>query len=120
MTTFQPTRQETHTMVSSSHAEHRDFAATYALLEELATAGADYGIPRPARRCLSEAFTELTDSGLHTPIVIASPPPLTDAGDGFDRLEELLARMLDEVGGLAAVLRLTRVGELVAKARGSG
>lgn len=107
-------------MVSPSHSQHRNFAATYALLEELATAGGDYGICRPARRCLSEAFTELTDSGLHTPHVITSPPPLTDAADGFNRLEELLARMLGDVSGLPAVLRLTRVRELVAKARGSG
>ncbi|SMX95154.1 hypothetical protein BSP109_02845 [Brevibacterium sp. Mu109] len=107
-------------MASSALSEHRDFAATYALLEELATAGGDYGILRPARRCLSEAFTELTDSGLHTPNVIVSPPSVANAEDGFDRLEDLLARMLGDVTGLPAVLRLTRVRELVAKARGSG
>lgn len=107
-------------MGTSSPSDHRDFAAAYVLLEEFATAGGDYGISRSARLLLSEAFIELTDCGLHTPDVITSLALVTDVEDGFDTLDDLFARMLDDVCGLEAVLRLTRVRDLVAKARGSG
>lgn len=117
MTSYHPTRQEARIMASSSAHHQHDFAETYSLLEELAAAGADYGISRPARLLLSEAFVALTDTGRHTPSTTGPLHSITDAAAGFDALDELLVRMLGEADDLELVLRLTRVRDLVAQAR---
>lgn len=106
-------------MSEPSLSHHPAFAQTYALLEELATAGADRGLSRSARQCLSAAFVELTDSGLHTPTIVPASPDVADAEEGFTILERLLTLMLDQATGLPAVLRLTRVRDLVTQARSS-
>lgn len=106
-------------MVEPPLADHPAFADAYALLEELAAAGSDYGLSRLARRLLSQAFVELTDSGLDMPAVVPLPEHFVDAENGFDILDGLLVRMLAEAVSLAVALRLTRVRELVAEARAS-
>ena len=66
-------------MVTTYLAQHPAFAGTYALLEELATAGGDHGLPRATRLLLSEALMEFTDSGLDMPHAAVAPWPLADA-----------------------------------------
>lgn len=95
------------------------FAPTYALLEEFAAAGGDYGLSGPTRRLLSQAFVELTDSGMDMPDVSPVPDRLTDASRGFDTLHGLLSQMLAEATDLTTTLRLIRVRDLVTEARAS-
>jgi hypothetical protein len=95
---------------------HAAFTGTQSLLEELWAAGDDYGLSWPARSLLAQALTELTDDGRYTadrPI----PARVDDALHGFEVLDELLTRMLAEVGDLRSALRVTRVREYVAEAR---
>lgn len=106
-------------MVTSPFVDHPAFAPAYALLEELAAAGGDYGLLGPARRLMSQAFVELTDSGLDTPNVSPLPEHLTNAASGFDILDGLLGQMLAEAVDLATTLRLIRVRDLVTEARAS-
>jgi hypothetical protein len=93
---------------------HAAFTGTQSLLEELWAAGDDYGLSWPARSLLAQALTELTDDGRYT---ADRPVPVDDAEHGFEVLDELLARMLAEVGDLRSALRVTRVREYVAEAR---
>lgn len=106
-------------MVTSPLVDHPAFASTYALLEEFAAAGDNYGLPGPTRRILSQAFVELTDSGIDMPDVSPVPDHLTDASRGFDSLDRLLAQMVAEATDLATILRLIRVRDLVTEARAS-
>ena len=95
---------------------HTSFTATYSLLEELWAAGGDYGLSWPARSLLAQGLTELTDDTRYTPDRPV-PAHVDDAEHGFEVLDELLARMLAEVGDLPSALRLTRVREYVTEAR---
>ena len=99
-------------MVTTYLAQHPAFAGTYALLEELATAGGDHGLPRATRLLLSEALMEFTDSGLDMPHAAVAPWPLADAEQGLQAVEELVACLLRDTPDLATGLRLTRVGEI--------
>ena len=95
---------------------HTAFPDAYSLLEELWAAGDDYGLSWPARACLAEAITELTDDARYTPDRPV-PAHVDNAGHGFEVLDELLAQMLADVADLPSVLRVTRVREYVTEAR---
>lgn len=100
----------------TSLREHAAFTDSYSLLEELWAAGGDYGIERPVRSLLAEALTELTDFERDTP-ARPVPPWVASADAGFRALDDLLARMQQDVTDLPSTLRLARVRSLVAEAR---